>query len=313
MNENKKISIMGVRGAGKTCYIYAMAQVMQAGARNEDTVISMISNSIIQQTKLNSGYSMLARNEWPGGTADSSSERIYDFRVRLEHTDNFRDVIPSLLVRDYRGGVLTGDVGMDDFSNLLNFFSDSCSVIFLIDGSKLLNAMDVLDLEPEHRVVRTPMEILEARNQISFIENLFLEYRKNNSDKKIPPVMVAITKADLFASKEELAAGKKLVRRYLSSIFAKGTGVDSAITAVSLGDNLTHEDGDRLTGNLKLNMDGNIHIPIIYSLYAYLDSEYDRYPKERQAFIDSVLASLRDMLSGRVDMYGNGYPVFQIR
>ena len=30
MTENKKISIMGVRGAGKTCYIYAMAQVMQA-------------------------------------------------------------------------------------------------------------------------------------------------------------------------------------------------------------------------------------------------------------------------------------------
>ena len=169
---------MGVRGAGKTCYIYAMAQVMQAGARNEDTVISMISNSITQQTKLNSGYSLLARNEWPAGTADSSSEKIYDFRVRLEHADNFMDVIPSLLVRDYRGGVLTGDGGMDDFSNLLNFFSDSCSVIFLIDGSTLLNAMDALDLEPEHRVVRTPMEILEARNQISFIENLFLEYRK---------------------------------------------------------------------------------------------------------------------------------------
>ena len=165
---------MGVRGAGKTCYIYAMAQVMQAGARNEDTVISMISNSITQQKKLNSGYSLLAGNKWPGGTSDSSSERIYDFRVRLEHTDNFMDVIPSLLVRDYKGGVLTGDGGMDDFSNLLNFFSDSCSVIFLIDGSTLLNAMDALDLEPEHRVVRTPMEILESQKSDFF-------YRKSVS------------------------------------------------------------------------------------------------------------------------------------
>lgn len=311
-----KISILGVRGAGKTCYIYAMAQIMREGVSYENTCISMMSNSILQQKKLENGYYTLVRSMWPGGTSDNSDERIYDFKVRIENADSYYDdFIPSLLIRDYKGGTLTADGAdwMTEFSKLMNFFWGSCAVVFLIDGDTLMNAMDSLDLAPEHRTVRDPLDILEAKNQISFIENLFLEYKNANVIEKIPPVLIAITKADLFSSEDELNAGKKLVKRRLNSIFAKGSGVDSAITAVSLGDNLSHEEGHILTGTLKLNMDGNIHIPIIYSLYAYLDSKYDKCTPEKQAIIDSILSSLRNMLSGRVDMYDNGYPVFQIR
>ena len=43
-----------------------------------------------------------------------------------------------------------------------------------------------------------------------------------------------ITKADLFLNKNEVECGKKLIKRYLPSVFAKGSGIDAAITTVSL-------------------------------------------------------------------------------
>ena len=118
--------------------------------------------------------------------------------------------------------------------------------------------------------------------------------------------MIAITKADLFVNQEEINKGKKLIKKYLPSIFAKGSGIDAAITAVSLGDNLSRDDQNRLFGNLLLNTSRNIHLPIIYALYAYLDSVYADSSHDEQLFIDDVLFILRRMFEGRVDVYYNG-------
>lgn len=309
----RKVSIFGVRGAGKTCYIYAMAQVMQAGAKygpeNNETRISLIANDIKQQSRLNRGYSELAEHRWPMGSLKTT---VYDFKVRLQHNDEYQEIIPSLLIRDYRGGLLqTEDDEDEEFEELLDSFSDSCAIVFLVDGETLLQAMDPMDVAPEHRQPLEANQILTARNQISFVDNLFMEYKKRN--KSIPPVMIAITKSDLFLSKEEIDKGKKLIKQYLPSVFAKGSGIDAAMTSVSLGDNLSHDEQGRLYGQLLLNTSRNIHMPIIYALYAYLDSVYDDSSKEEQKFIDDVEFTLRRMFEGRVEIYYNGRPAFESR
>lgn len=306
---DRKVSVFGVRGAGKTCYIYAMAQVMQAGATYNDTTISLIANDIKQQSRLNRGYAELADHMWPMGSLKTT---LYDFKVRLQHDDEYQEIIPSLLIRDYRGGLLQSEEENDEeFEELLDSFSDSCAIVFLVDGETLLQALDPMDVDPHHRVALETNQILSARNQISFVENLFMEYKKRN--QRIPPVMIAITKSDLFYNAEEIDKGKKLIKRYLPSVFAKGSGIDAAITSVSLGDNLSRDEQNRLYGNLLLNTSRNIHLPIIYALYAYLDSVYDDSTSEEQHFIDDVLFTLRRMFEGRVEVYYNGKPAFEFK
>lgn len=303
----KKVSLFGVRGAGKTCYIYAMSQVMQAGATYNDTTISIIANNIAQQNRLNRGYMELANALWPMGSMHTT---VYDFKVRLQHDDEYQEIIPSLLLRDYRGGLLQSEEDDDeDFNELLDSFSDSCSIVFLVDGGTLLDALDPLDVEPEHRVPKQSTDILVARNQISFVDNLFSEYKKRN--ETVPPVMIAITKSDIFLSQREIDNGKKLIKQYIPSVFAKGSGIDAAITSLSLGDNLSKGSENQLYGQLVLNTSRNIHIPMIYSLYAYLDSVYDGSPEDEQKYIDSVLFTLRRMFEGQVDMYISGKPAFE--
>lgn len=303
----RKVSVFGVRGAGKTCYIYAMAQVMQAGATYNDTTISLIANDIKQQRHLNNGYADLADHKWPMGSQKTTD---YDFKVRLQYKDEYKEIIPSLVISDYRGGTLEIDDDNDDeFEKLFDSFANSCAIVFLVDGETLLHALDPMDVAPQHRVPLEANQILSARNQISFVENLFMEYKKRNHI--IPPVMIAITKSDLFYNKEEIDKGKKLIKRYLPSVFAKGSGIDAAITSVSLGDNLSRDEHNRLYGNLLLNTSRNIHLPIIYALYAYLDSVFDDSTSGEQSFIDDVLFILRRMFEGRVEMYYNGKPAFE--
>ena len=300
---SKKISVFGVRGSGKTCYIYAMAQVMQQGVTYNNTTISLIANNFMQQNRLNNGFLELMGQTWPMGSLKTT---VYDFRVRLQHDEKYQEIIPSLLIRDYRGGLLQGDDDNDnEFEELINSFSDSCAIIFLVDGETLLHALDPIDVVPEHRVPLENRQILSARNQISLIENLFMEYKKRN--RIIPPVMIAITKADLFLTIDEVNKGKELIKKYLPSIFAKGTGIDAAITLVSLGENLSGDDHNRLYGQILLDTRrSNIHIPIIYAIYAYLDSVYEDSSDNKQRFIDDVLCTLRKMFNGHVDIYHNG-------
>lgn len=211
---------------------------------------------------------------------------------------------------DYKGGLLDGGTNdAEEFNKLMTAFTNSCALVFFIDGDTLLKAMNPQDQDPEHRLLIDAKSVSKARNRISWIENLLWEYKKKSP---IPPILITITKSDLFLSKEEIERGKDLVKRFLPSIFGKGTKIDSAITNISLGHNLSHGENGQLCGNLVINSSTNIHIPIIYTLYAYIDSIYDTSDLKTQAYYDDILSILRTVLKGRIDMYCNGYPVFEV-
>ena len=73
-----KICMFGISGSGKTCYLYAMAQVMSKGVKYGDsTHISIRSNDLIQQQQLFYGYNtMAAESKWP---LPSNNTTEYDF------------------------------------------------------------------------------------------------------------------------------------------------------------------------------------------------------------------------------------------
>lgn len=303
-----KISMFGVSGSGKTCFLYAMSQVLQCGAsQGNDFRLSIIANDIQQQMALNNGYAEMALNgKWPEG---SNTTTPYDLRVRVQYDDKFSEIIPNLTLLDYAGGVWTNNSlhANEDRNNLMNEFAESSAVLFIVDGITLLQAMDQNDLHPSHRNVATIQEIVIARQQISFVENLFMCF-KNKYSQVIPPVMIVVTKSDVFADVSELEKGKKLVKQYLPSIFAQGSEIEAGITTVSLGTGLGVGEDNRIVGQLSLNTQHNIHLPIVFGLYAYLSETYDNSPTDEQIEIEHLIIPLCQMMNGRVDMYKNGYP-----
>lgn len=297
--------MFGISGSGKTCYLYAMAQILQGGAKQDDFRLSIIANDLQQQARLNEGYlQMAAGGRWPDGTSVTTE---YDLCVRVQYDGMYRPIIPSLTLYDYKGGVWTSTTedSSRDRQELMNSFAQSSSVIFLVDGTTLLQAMDDADLNPIHRN-RALTDVVAARQQISFVENLFTSFKQKTGS--IAPVMVVITKSDVFADAEELLKGKELIKYYLPSIFAKGSGIDSAITNVSLGTHLGSEKGT-ITGTLSLSTQYNIHLPIVYALYAYLSEAYPNSPRDEQLEIEKWAQPLRAMMKGKVDLFNNGYPV----
>lgn len=325
--------MFGVSGSGKTCYLHAMSQVFNNGVSMNGTSVSVIANNMEQQDLLNRGFLRMVRGQWP---QPSQNTTPFDFAVRVQSDECSEDIIPSLIFLDYRGGIW--EIVEDDedeeekrrkeCEDLLNQLCDNAengeyttSILFMIDGCTLLNAMDMLDKDPEHRNFVSLEDQVAAQQQISFMENLFRAFKRQQQRTQqeqlhgknqihIPPILVVITKADVFSSEDELEKAKLYIKRKLPSLFAKGSKVWAGITHVSLGQGLTNVN-NQLAGQLDITTNHNIHIPIIFSLYAYL-SEVEG-DEEDMRMINALLPTLRKMMSNRMDLYSNGYIALEVK
>lgn len=86
--------------------------------------------------------------------------------------------------------------------------------------------------------------------------------------------MIVISKSDLLSEVEKIQA-KKLVLEALQSMFGTGTNLTAAITMVTLGRNLKNDQGE-LEGELIIGpTQGNIHIPILYSLFCVISNRIE--------------------------------------
>lgn len=304
-----KVSIFGVSGSGKTCYLYAMSQVLSGGAVQDGFKLSIIANDPIQERQLNEGYLKMAGGEWPESTSVTTE---YDFCVRTQYEGMYREIIPNLTLFDYAGSIWTddSDTSLEERDRLMHAFSESSSLIFLMDGVTLLQAMDPANLSPIHRMKSSIEEVAQARRQIAFVEALFRNYKQNK--ECVPPVMVVVTKSDVFADDDEILQGKVLVKESLPSIFARGSGVDAAITNVSLGTQLGTVNGRMITGNLSLSTEFNVHMPMVYALYAFLNEVYEGSPKEEQMEIEKWAVPLRAMMRNKVELFSNGNRVIAL-
>lgn len=311
-----KICMFGISGSGKTCYLYAMAQVMNNGVRYGDsTHISIISNDLSQQQSLFDGYyTMAAESKWP---LPSNNTTEYDFNVRVQHNQWYEEIIPSLILHDYAGGVWQNQTqeGKEQRETLLNDFSQSSAILFIVDSDTILKAMAAsspLEIDASHRNKYTELplaELLRARQQISLVENLLRVYKQANTS--VPPVLLVITKGDLFVGDNEIHNAYTYLCQTLPSIFARGSHVESAITTVALGDNLINENS-RLSGILDISIGHNVHIPMLFALYAYLDDVYDGCSPKEQKLIDDLMPVIRRLFADKISFYKNGEPAFAV-
>lgn len=288
------ICLLGLSGAGKTCYLYTMSHILSKGISVSGHTISAISMHRQQGLRLNRGIEQMANGEWPAGSTNTIT---YPFELKIDGRP-----IDTFSIYDYRGGTLDGTSDNDfvDSEELFDSFKDSSCIIFLIDGDTLLSALDPKDLEVEHGRNVTIQSQLNAHNKITYIESLFRECSQRLN--KNVPILLTITKRDIFSDRE-LNAGQELLKRLLPTLFSKDNDMIVGVTSVTLGRSLRNDRG-RLEGTLCLNTEGNIHLPVLFALLLELDENSTVWGNadERGRLIRSLFTS------DRILFYRGGKP-----
>lgn len=302
------LCLFGLSGSGKTCFIYAMSQVLgDKGVRSNDMTFTLKANDIMQQVFLNNGYMTLLDEKWPQPT---NAPIVYDYCLRLQYQGRIMEILPNLIVQDYRGGIL--DFGTDkdvaEYKKMIKSFSESVAIVYVVDGNTLLAALEPnnRDVVHNHRNIDIK-ESIYAKQQMSIVENLFVDFKRTH--KNVPPVLVAISKDDVLTAKE-LEAGKTMIKEIMPSIFGHGSNSISAITHFSLGVDL--EKGLQ-SERLRLNTERNLHIPVLFGAYAEFCQQYDDAKnKGVRNTLSNIMCEMRNIFIGKIDIFLAGERALEI-
>ena len=286
------ITLLGLSGSGKTCYLYTAAHILARGISENAHTISATSCNREITTILHRGIEDMVRGKWPEG---SNKTLAYPFALKIDGKP-----ILQFTIYDYRGNALDhfGEDDKKQTKELFETFEESSCIVFLIDGNTLRDALDSECLRPEHRRKVLPSEQLSAINKICYIESLLKDC--NEQMERNVPILLVITKRDIFFE-EELHASKKLLKELLPTIFSSKNDMIVGITAVTLGE--IKEDGQ--LKELWLNTDGNIHLPILFALFQDIEN------LGQNSDIDEAKSLIvRLFPSNRIDLYRGGKEAF---
>lgn len=288
-----KISLLGLTGSGKTCYLYAAAQVLARGVSVNGHKISVTPSNRQQAVRLHRGIEQMARGKWPDGSMNTLT---YPFELKIDG----KSVFP-FTIYDYRGSMLDGlsDDDQDDTEEIFETFRESSCIVILVDGDTIMDALDTDCIALEHNRRTSFANQLFARNKLNYIELLVRECNMRMGNNV--PVLLAITKRDIFFD-DELDAGKELLKEFLPSLFSRRNDMIVGITAVSLGEDLHNENGV-LTGTLCLNTDGNVHLPLLFALFQDIESIGDDVDEAKRLI-------LKLFSSDRISFYRGGEEAF---
>lgn len=273
------ITFLGLKGAGKTCYLYMASNVLSRGLKIDQHTISARATDYQEQAYLDRGVKeMIAYRNWPDNSIETST---YSFDFKIDGVD----VLP-FTIYDYKGGILNAieqEEDVDSATEIFDTFTNSACVVILIDGDTIMNA-----LKPEVRAREINENIMEeeerltpyavktiAETDINYIESLVQESRRRQ--KINIPILLTITKSDIF-SDEELVEAESLLKNLLPSLFSNGNNMIVGITNISLGKNLSNEKG-KLKGQLCNGIETNLHIPILFAIFQDIKEDtYKQYP-----------------------------------
>lgn len=244
---SNKISIYGLSGAGKSCYIYAMTKAMSRGIRFDNgKVLTVVNPDFTQVNYLNAKFREMVNGKWPAGTSETTNF-MYDCSLALK-------MLAEVSIQDYRGGMFNGLAKEDreEADDLFRSFKDSAALAFFIGADKIANAIDGDFL---------------AYDDLSLMQSLYGYYRKNNPND-VTPVLIVITKSDMV-SPEKLEDCKSFIKKEFQAIFSADTGLTAGLTAVTLGKDLGCGEHGELTGQLRIGpTEGNLHVPILFTLFS---------------------------------------------
>lgn len=257
-----KVTFYGLSRSGKTCYLCAMSQALSQGIDfGGRTYFTASCNNPFQQAQLDSKFFEMEAGKWPKGT-DTNSTYNFDLNYCMR-------LIQEIQILDYRGGLLNSVNTLDQEAQqaVMDGAVGSGVLLFFIGADTVIKAMN---------------SQAEAMAQINFCNVLHATYRRSDPNWEKTPVMIVITKSDIFDSNHiNRDKAKEWVVNRLRSFFGHGTNMTVGITMVSLGRNLNNTNKGELSGDLVVGgTSGNLHIPLLFSAYNFFTQEIERVTGE---------------------------------
>lgn len=228
-----KITMIGVSGAGKTCFIYAMYNFMSM----TNNGFAFTAADMDKDQDLQDGWrAIVDDHKWPHPTAGTTD---YDFFVQY-------NTYPILQFSwcDYRGGATNDRSTEQDKKELIQRIYDSSCLIISIGAD-------------------TIKEIIGGNQsktrELSILNGIIRNYELSHTERKIP-VIIALTKADLY-TKEERGKLIGLIQQYFHNLFLPKSGWLTAIVPITLGLFPTGNATGEITGTIEPK---NIHVPVMF-------------------------------------------------
>lgn len=256
------MTILGMTGSGKTCYLLGMFKKMSQGIKgytvttDEDSEVEL-RNWYRKLADVSLGY-----DRFPAGT-DSLSK--YEFNLEFAYKP-----ILSFSWMDYPGNMLdlkvTGNA--EDYKKVKESILSSSCLFLCIDGSLLVGD-------------DTDEKIDNIKDNCSeFLNPVFSEIRKKH---QLPPVAIIITKYDLCINDTDEEELCEIIEEAFSPLFTDDEKQQNitAIIPVSLGANLMASEN---SGKLKpINVQQPIFMGIAFALRTVLqnkEKELQNYEKD---------------------------------
>lgn len=237
-----QITILGMSGAGKTCYLLGLYYKMGSGMGGYTITTDDDTDVKLRDRYAKMCDSSLGKERFPAGT-----DNISRYKFDLQYGYN---TIMSFDWVDYPGGMLDRkhEGNNEEYEDIKNAINKSSSLFICVDGA-LLTGND------------TEEKIDNVKDQCSAVINTFFsEYFESNN--KLPPTAIIVTKYDLCSQDTDEDELCEIIEEAFSPFFVRN-GVDKIVTIipVSVGKNIMDDD---YAGKMKPM---NIHLPIFMGIW----------------------------------------------
>lgn len=251
-----KFTILGMSGAGKTCYLLGLYYKMGSGMRGYTITTDEDTDVQLRDRYAKLCDSSLGAERFPAGT-DNISKYTFDLQYGYNTIMSFDWV-------DYPGGALDrkNEGNLEEYEDIKKSINESSCLFICVDGSLLVG--DDID-----------EKIDNVKDKCSAVINTFFsDYKKSNN--RIPPTAIIITKYDLCKDDTDEDELCEIIEEAFSAFFVKDDDIKRIVTIipVSVGNNIMDND---CGGKLKPI---NIHLPIFMGIWFALSDKIERYANE---------------------------------
>lgn len=232
------ITMAGVRGCGKTCYLYATYNAMMDGF---ESLYFTPADNLKQLFMQEQWESMLENKEFPPGTSESNEYVFIPYLPGM--------VFEQFTWFDYKGSLLQ-DRESDEFGQFEKRCRNSDCVVFAIPAD-LLKAK----LNNETKYMNGEGKVI---NDFRIYQTRIMSLRY---EKRSMPIVINVTKGDLLSGEEMKKAVEEIIKPQFPILFGPDGG-ETLICRTSIQKTLPDGSHDFTPRN--------VHQPIIFPFYLKL-------------------------------------------
>ena len=226
-----KVTVIGFKASGKTCYLAGMYDIMSTGIKN----FSLVEKNPDQDWYLQGLWEQIsdgANRSWP---VPNDDKRVYSFSL----CHSFDKIIEFEWL-DYPGAALV-DPGYGLIDEIKNQLSESACLLVLVNGESFAFDGKPADQKPIQASSLDEYKKIVAKNlkRNKDLEAVRQLTKIGSDDVVLPPIGIVVTKCDLIDD-TWVDYVQEILRENFQSIFAEG-GEDDRIVmmaAVTLGNDI---------------------------------------------------------------------------